>query len=90
MGKTFKDRKDFPKYRKAKRTPLKAEYVAFMQNGPQDHFDYDLNDDDSAENEGDRCPYCGDLTNFERGFLQCDECGWVDAGREAILPAEAA
>ena len=90
MGKTFKDRKDFPKYRKAKRTPLKTEYVALMQNGPQDHLEYDVDDGDNFENEGERCPYCGELTSFERGFLQCEECGWVDAGKEAILITEAA
>ena len=90
MGKTFKDQKDFPKYRKAKSQPLKAEYVALMQKGPQDHFNYGDGDGDCAENEGERCPYCGELTSFERGFLQCDECGWVDAGREAISIAEAA
>ena len=40
MGKTFKDRKDYPKYRKVKRVPLKSKYVAFKQNGPNssDHF----------------------------------------------------
>jgi hypothetical protein len=89
MGKTFKDRKDYPKYRKAKRTPLKTEYVAFMQNGPTDHFDYDVDEDEFLKNEGERCSYCGKLTRFERGFLQCDECGWVEC-REAILIAEAA
>lgn len=90
MGKTFKDRKDFPKYKQARRIPLKSEYVAFKKNGPQDHFDYEPDDGESEDLEGDRCPYCGELTSFERGFLQCDECGWVDAGHEALVPAEAA
>lgn len=90
MGKTFKDRKDFPKYRRAKRMPLKAEYVALMQNGPRDHIEYAVVDDDPADDEGERCPYCGELTSFEGGFLNCDECGWVDAGREAIQLDEAA
>lgn len=90
MGKTFKDRKDYPKYRKAKRKPLKVEYVAFMQNGPQDHLGYDVEDDDFMDDEGEHCPYCGEFTSFHYGFLQCDRCGWIDAGKEALVPAEAA
>ena len=90
MGKTFKDQKDYPKYRNAKRTELTSEYVALMQNGPQDHLDCTPDDDDCLDDECNRCPYCGELTSFERGFLQCEECGWVDAGREALVVPEAA
>ena len=91
MGKTFKDRKDYPKYRKAKQEPLKQEYVAYLKNGPPstDHVAYSYDDEYFLEDEGEHCPCCGKETDFECGFLVCGECGWIDAGPESIVPEAA-
>lgn len=28
--------------------------------------------------DGDVCPECGGLTDFQSGFLTCCECGWTE------------
>lgn len=28
--------------------------------------------------DGDECPECGGLTDFQNGYLTCCECGWTE------------
>lgn len=84
MGKTFKDRKNYPKPRREGREPLSSQYVAFMQNGANDIFEEF--EEQVAElglesqfkfDPGDFCPDCGTPTDFDYGHLCCRECGWI-------------
>lgn len=43
---------------------LKRRYLNFKKAGPP--------------LDGDVCPECGGLTDFQSGFLTCCECGWTE------------
>lgn len=92
MARTFKDQKTYPKYQKKRREPLSTQYASYLRNGPDVVVD-DPEVDFGVVNlwdPGDFCPFCGEATNFERGFLHCEECGWIDVGADSIEIEEAA
>lgn len=70
MSRTLKDKKDI--YRQEdERTPrgrsepgLKRRFLNFKKSGPP--------------LDGDICPDCGGLTDFQSGYLTCCECGWTE------------
>jgi hypothetical protein len=75
MGKTFKDRKDFPKYRSQKqKTALSKDYVEYKRHGVVEEPD-----------DGDTCPVCGASTDFDCGHLDCRTCGWDDSGVPSLV-----
>ncbi len=74
MSRTYKDQKQNQVVSIAKskrqRQPLTTKYLRYKQKGDN--------------SDGDFCPKCGTPTHFETYFLACGNCGWVDAGSEAI------
>lgn len=43
---------------------LKRRFLNFRKSGPPV--------------DGDLCPECGGLTDFQSGFLTCTDCGWTE------------
>ena len=70
MSRTIKDKK--PIYRKdcecefEKRVDpdLKRRFLNFKKSGSPD--------------DGETCPECSGLTDFQSGYLTCCECGWTE------------
>lgn len=70
MSRTLKDKRDVYKTEKEpmeRRKPgpiLKRRYLNFRKSG--------------ASVDGESCPECGGLTDFQDGYLICSECGWTE------------
>lgn len=91
MGKTFKDQKNYPRPRRDGRESLTAKYAAYLRYGEEfREQEYFVDDEGFKCEPGDFCPHCGEPTNFEKGFLQCGECGWIDIYPNDIEIEEAA
>ncbi len=75
MSRTYKDQKqnNVVSFAKAKRQaqPLKQKYIRHKRYGDENL-------------DGDFCPKCGTPTHFEVYYLACSNCGWIDAGDEAL------
>ena len=76
MGRTFKDQKDYPKYRKA-RNDMTPQYLKFKREAPHIHIRETQHID---VDEGDHCPRCRKVTDFEHGHLYCRFCDWDNTG----------
>lgn len=92
MSRTYKDREDHIQYRKRREPALNRRYLSFLQNGCDCAHEYfsDVERGCLVESDSEHCPACGSETEFENGFMVCNDCGWVDFGDEAIPPKEAA
>lgn len=70
MSRTLKDknpiyhRDDECIYQSRSEHALKRRYFKFKKSGPP--------------LDGEECPDCGGLTDFQSGYLTCSECGWTD------------
>jgi hypothetical protein len=70
MSRTLKDKKEI--YRneselvhfKRQEPLLTRRFLNFKKSGPPV--------------DGDVCPECGGLTDFQSGYLTCSECGWTE------------
>jgi hypothetical protein len=70
MSRTLKDKRDI--YRteqelveRRKPSPMfKRRYLNFKKSGVPD--------------DGECCPECAGLTDFQNGYLTCSECGWTE------------
>lgn len=84
MAKTFKDQKNYPRYKKAKQQPLSRKY-RLSRLGENRDLDFQ----GVLDEGGAQCPYCGSGLEPEHGFLRCDECGRSDDGRSFRLKGAA-
>ena len=73
MSQTFKDRKDYPKYRRAK-NDLSEVRIRAKRYG--------------FEPEVEECPICCEPLKREDGVLCCHACEWSEA-QEILMPEAA-
>ncbi len=71
MSRTFKDRKPIyggpeKTFRTSGGKILSKHFENYKRFGPIEPMDS-------------RCPYCGNITEYENGFLICHDCGSVDS-----------
>jgi len=70
MSRTLKDknpnyRRDDELFYQTRNEPqMKRRFLNFKKSGPP--------------HDGDQCPECGGLTDFQGGYLTCCECGWTE------------
>jgi len=70
MSRTLKDKRDIYRTEQElveRRKPslmLKRRYLNFKKSGVPD--------------DGECCPECSGLTDFQNGYLTCSECGWTE------------
>jgi hypothetical protein len=83
MSRTFKDKKSihnefFKTHSDSQEKTRSRRFEQFKKFGPPEPRNYS-------------CPYCGNHTEFERGYLVCHECGGVEmAFMDLILDPVAA
>lgn len=70
MSRTLKDKKpiyrrdDEPLYHNREEPQMRRRFLNFIKSGPP--------------LDGEKCPECGGLTNFQDGYITCCECGWIE------------
>lgn len=70
MSRTLKDKKEIYRneselaHTKRQEPLLTRRFLNFKKSGPPV--------------DGDVCPECGGLTDFQSGYLTCCECGWTE------------